>query len=1029
MTFSLKLRRVAAAILAAATATTMLIPLTAGSASAVPGFTFTRLAGIDRFDTARRIAVSTFGTANTVLLARADLFPDALSGSYLAGSTDSGSPILLTEVNRIPSATNEAMSTLGVDRVILLGGPAAISPSVEGELRARNLQVERIGGRDRFETSQQIAERLGSTNVGTVDGVRTAIVASGRNFPDALSGGPVSFARRLPSILTDTNTLPAPARNALTNLGIRRVFLLGGPAAVSGNVQTQIEQLGITVERFGGANRQETATLVAETAIDRLGFDDTHINLARGDFFSDALTGGPHAGDESDGGSTPGAPPAPIVLTVSPTILGAETSEFLRMHANTLRDGHIFGGQAAVSDAVEGEAARAAGAGRSIVVVDQTSVEPGGTITGNVSGDGISRVFISGCGLNERELTRDSQGDFSLTIPSGQPTGSCSLTFRVTFTDGSTETDTVSLTIDEPSRASTAAPELISVSFVRRFTQPNPSGGAYQQTVVKYTFDEAITGQAIISADSAPNSCVETTPGCSLKFKLYRFDQTSTGVGTGANPNRVYSGRNAQIDPGDSTSVLVTFGQPPATTSQVRRDLPERDFREITLAAVDVAAVRDGSNVANPYGDAPLNPVTFEAGFTLAPDLTGISNFRPSFDSTRTLVDFIFDEPAVRPIDATSGLAVAGGYWLVFNDADVSERECNFQPGPTNSTTNGNGTTTHTVSCPLVGLTQITSSSVARGFVAANTVFSTDGVSQEGATPGNPRFNESEGNPLQAHDVTGEGSTSRPDLVSVQFFNGRVNGTSATFDQALFTFDEPVLLPPTTATNPNPCQATCFAVYKSDGDEKGGFLSNDVSGRGPVRSSDNDRQIIVSYPDGTVEDATGASVAERAVLEAVGTGGVNRTNREDEVAVQGVSYAAGLTTGPDLIACEKEVTERNPISGAPTAFRLVFTFDESVRGGTPTDSGPGPDGSKFVVYDAAGLPIAPRTAQGGASTASPTRSGGSTSNEVVLSGFANQDDLRAAVACGVAEGAVFESSDDSTRAPNPIGYEPITAPQ
>ena len=1002
MTISSKLRRVAVAILAAATALAGLVPLTSGGAGAAPGFGFTRLAGADRFDTARRIAVATFGTAETVLLARADLFPDALSGSYLAGSTGQGAPILLTEVNRLPQATNEALSTLGTNRVILLGGPAAISPAVEAELRSRNLQVERIGGRDRFETSQQIAERLGAANVGSVDGERTAVVSSGRNFPDALSGGPVAFGRRLPSLLTDTNTLPTPTRNALTNLGIKRVFLLGGTSAVSGNVETQIQSLGITVERFGGANRQATAVLVANLAIQRLGFDDTHINLARGDAFSDALTGGPHSGDESDGGTTPGAPSAPIILSVSPTILGSESADFLRTRSTTLRDGHIFGGPAAISTAVEDEATRAAGAGRALIVVDQTTVERGGTITGNISGTGINRVTVSGCGFSDREVVRTGNGDFSLTIPSNQPAGTCSLTFRVTFSDGSTETDTIGLTITEPSQLATAAPELVSVSFVRRFIQSPNSGSSYTQTVMRFTFDEPVTGQALVSHSST--ACdPAAVAGCSRKFKLYRFDQSPTG-----NSRRVYEGQSAQVDSADTKSVLVTFGQ--ATGAGSPGSLGEIELRDLTLAAVDENAVQDGSSTSNPYGDVGINTLVFDAGRTIAPDLISVTNFRPNFDGTRTLVDFTFDQPAVPSNDATlptppPPAAALVGYHLILNDADVTDLRCNFTPGPTGSTTNGTGTPVHTVSCPTSGLQQITAGAVARGTVDPGTVTST-------GSPSTP-------NPLQAQDVTGDGATTRPDLVSAQFFDGFINGdASGSVDQVLYTFDESVLEPTTNTGCSN--TGACFVVYRTDGTEAFGT----VAGSPPRRPADNDRQIVVSFSDGSLGSATGASVRAGAVQEAIGTGGVNRFNRQDEVDVQGVTFATGRTTAPDLIACRREVTQRNPVTGAATEFRLVFVFDEDVSPGT---AGTGPlNASLFRVYDANGRPV---TRVGGTTAVRRTDPADQNEVEVVAYDGANngQDELRSIVACGVGEGAVSdEEGTDVTAARNPIGYEILT---
>ncbi len=62
------LRRAPIVALCAAIVAALFIPLASG-AGAAQGFTFTRYAGANRFDTARLIAVDTFGTAQTVLIA------------------------------------------------------------------------------------------------------------------------------------------------------------------------------------------------------------------------------------------------------------------------------------------------------------------------------------------------------------------------------------------------------------------------------------------------------------------------------------------------------------------------------------------------------------------------------------------------------------------------------------------------------------------------------------------------------------------------------------------------------------------------------------------------------------------------------------------------------------------------------------------------------------------------------------------------------------------------------------------------
>jgi hypothetical protein len=204
-----------------------------------------------------------------------------------------------------------------------------------------------------------VAGASGAAAVGTVAGKRTAIVASGANFPDALAGGPLSYASALPTLLTEPSFLPAPTKAALDSLDIDLVQLLGGNSAVSRAVEDEITAMGIQVSRIAGTDRTDTAARVATFAQSQLGFGKTHVNLARGDAFADALTGGPHAGQEK----------APVLLTATSTALGAATRTWLSDRKADLANGHIFGGEGAVSSQVQNEAEAAAGAPRDLFTV------------------------------------------------------------------------------------------------------------------------------------------------------------------------------------------------------------------------------------------------------------------------------------------------------------------------------------------------------------------------------------------------------------------------------------------------------------------------------------------------------------------------------------------------------------------------------------------------------------------------------------------------------------------------------------
>jgi putative cell wall-binding protein len=338
----------------AAAATALLAIAFVPASRATPSFSFTRLAGADRYATAAAVAVDTFGTSPVAVLTTGERFPDALSGAFVAGA--SRAPIVLTRQATLPAATAQALETMRTARVIIVGGADAVSEAVEADLQSRRITTERVAGGDRYATAAAAATRTGPVGTGSIGGVRTAIVASGENFPDARAAGPLAYADRLPILLTPRLALSDDARQALSSLAISQVLLPGGTAAVSADVQRAIEAMGISVIRFAGADRTDTAVRVADWSIANASFSRAHANLARGNDFADALAGGPHGG--SDG-------PAPILLTLDSASLGATTRAWFADRAPTLTGGHIFGGTAAVSQAAENDAVAAARSGAS----------------------------------------------------------------------------------------------------------------------------------------------------------------------------------------------------------------------------------------------------------------------------------------------------------------------------------------------------------------------------------------------------------------------------------------------------------------------------------------------------------------------------------------------------------------------------------------------------------------------------------------------------------------------------------------
>lgn len=351
----------------------------AGDARATQDVERNRIAGTDRFGTAAQVAISGFPDgSDTVVIASGRAFPDALAGAAL------GLPVLLTERNTLPAATAQAIDSLGAEDALLLGGTAAISEAVASEV-AEHATVSRIAGANRYETAAAIARRAATGGAGAIGELTTAIVATGLNFADALAGGPLATGAAgdadFPILLVDTG-VPTPTADALEDLGIEQVLILGGTGAVSSTVETELEEsTGNPAVRLAGANRYSTATAIGEYAIDTLGFPAVEALLASGLEFADALAGGPLGG----------ARRAPLVLT-DPAQLSPEAEEFLAAHSATIATITTLGGSAAVSESTASAAETAAETPPDTAVNEGISVTPTQMA---VLANGESREYIA----------------------------------------------------------------------------------------------------------------------------------------------------------------------------------------------------------------------------------------------------------------------------------------------------------------------------------------------------------------------------------------------------------------------------------------------------------------------------------------------------------------------------------------------------------------------------------------------------------------------------------------------------------
>ncbi|WP_223701207.1 cell wall-binding repeat-containing protein [Sutcliffiella deserti] len=274
-----------------------------------------RISGDNRYSTAVEISQAGWASSETVVIARGDSFPDALAGGPLAYHYNA--PILLTPQTSLHAATKKELQHLGVKKVIILGGTAAVSKSVEDSLKNLGVTVDRIAGENRYDTAALIAKRLPSTK---------AIVANGTNFPDALAVAPYAARNGIPILLTNQSKLASETVNALVNR--TSTIIVGGENAVSLEVARKLPK----ATRYHGKDRYETAHEI----MTKLPMPNKAAYVATGRQFADALAGSVLAAKQNSS----------IVLTNTTDVPSSVRKTVNTLGFNTLIP---FGGENAIS--------------------------------------------------------------------------------------------------------------------------------------------------------------------------------------------------------------------------------------------------------------------------------------------------------------------------------------------------------------------------------------------------------------------------------------------------------------------------------------------------------------------------------------------------------------------------------------------------------------------------------------------------------------------------------------------------------
>jgi putative cell wall-binding protein/outer membrane protein assembly factor BamB len=226
--------------------------------------------------------------------------------------------------------------------VAALTALAAVPVVAAGSAQAAGVSVTRVSGADRYATAAAIAETGWPA---ALPAGSTLLLATGQNFPDAVAGAAAAGRLGVPILLTPSGSLASSAQAQISRLKPAHVALLGGAAALSSAVASQVAALGVDVQRWQGADRYATAAAISKATYPN---GAVNVYLATGVAFPDALAGSALAAVAG----------GPLLLTDPKSLPASTAAEITRLHPSAVV---ALGGTSAVSDAVLAAAVSAAG--------------------------------------------------------------------------------------------------------------------------------------------------------------------------------------------------------------------------------------------------------------------------------------------------------------------------------------------------------------------------------------------------------------------------------------------------------------------------------------------------------------------------------------------------------------------------------------------------------------------------------------------------------------------------------------------
>lgn len=285
--------------------------------------------GQDRYETCKKLIYRNITTGfKYAVLVSGSNYPDSLSAAPLAKQYNA--PIILLPTDSynqsfLDDDTIELLKKRGVKQVFIIGGTGVISRDVDRTLNDMKISSTRISGKDRYETSIKVAEKLPTP--------MDIFITTGEDFRDALSISSIAAKKESPIILVPNgDNLPDSTKEYLDEHNTVKTYVVGENDVVSDSIYKELP----SPTRITGRDSYERNANIINKFSSILDFTETYITSGEG--FADGLGASVIASQTA----------SPIVLVKDP--VPTAISNLINSKASQIKHITVLGGEGAVSN-------------------------------------------------------------------------------------------------------------------------------------------------------------------------------------------------------------------------------------------------------------------------------------------------------------------------------------------------------------------------------------------------------------------------------------------------------------------------------------------------------------------------------------------------------------------------------------------------------------------------------------------------------------------------------------------------------